>query len=152
MIWYVHRQAGAIVFAGQYVQPGYATESLDDTVSAELQAFLAPSPSQVFQQALAAGVAVTSTGTPSLNAIYTIDQKQDATITGIATGIAARGRVPGGGATFDYPDKAYLDSDGASGSTHAFTGAQFLNLAAAIEDYVYALSRGQTPTTPLVIA
>lgn len=43
MIWYVHRNADAkIVFAAQYAQDGYATEQLDDTTSAELQAFLAP--------------------------------------------------------------------------------------------------------------
>lgn len=39
--WWVHRDTGAIVWAGQYDQPGYADEQLDDATSAELQAFLA---------------------------------------------------------------------------------------------------------------
>src|SRR5258708_3391229 len=44
-IWFVHRPNGLgtpISWAGQYVQPGYADEQLDDATSAELQAFLAP--------------------------------------------------------------------------------------------------------------
>lgn len=40
--WNVHRENGAIAWAGQYAQPGYADEVLDDSSSTELQAFLAP--------------------------------------------------------------------------------------------------------------
>ena len=42
MIWFVARTNGQIVAAFSYRQPGYAEETLDDAVSAELQAFLAP--------------------------------------------------------------------------------------------------------------
>lgn len=40
MIWYVHKEGGAIVWAGQYEQPGY-TESIADD-DADLLAFLTP--------------------------------------------------------------------------------------------------------------
>jgi len=40
-IWFIHRDnSNAIIWAGQYQQPGYADEQLDDAVSGELQAFL----------------------------------------------------------------------------------------------------------------
>lgn len=42
MSWWVHKEAGSIVWAGQYEQPGY-TESIADD-DAELLAFLAPKP------------------------------------------------------------------------------------------------------------
>ena len=45
--------------------------------------------------------------------------------------LAARNRVPGGGATFRYGDIA--------GAPHDFTSADFLNFADAVEDYVYLL-------------
>jgi hypothetical protein len=40
-IWYVHRRANnSISSAHQQIQPGYAEEALDDTTSADLQAYL----------------------------------------------------------------------------------------------------------------
>ena len=40
-IWYVHRNGGnAIVSANTVMQPGYATEALDDASNAEIQAYL----------------------------------------------------------------------------------------------------------------
>jgi hypothetical protein len=104
----------------------------------------APDPRAAFAATLAGGCAIQSTATPALNATYAIDAPAQQTIAGVATGIAARSRVPGGGASFNYPD--------ASGQLHAFTAADFLNLAAAIEDYVYALSNGEAPAQPVVIA
>jgi hypothetical protein len=47
MIWFVHRTGGQgtpINWAGQYQQPGYADEAVDDAASAELKAFLTPPP------------------------------------------------------------------------------------------------------------
>jgi hypothetical protein len=42
-VWFVHRRDdGSISWAGQYVQPGYADEQLDDATSAELHTFLNP--------------------------------------------------------------------------------------------------------------
>lgn len=39
-IWYVHRRDdGSIAMAGEYPQPGYADEALDDATNAEIAAF-----------------------------------------------------------------------------------------------------------------
>jgi hypothetical protein len=103
-----------------------------------------PDPAQLFAMAIAAGCRISSAATPALNGTYAIDDAAQQTITGIAAGIAARNRVPGGGATFTYPDMA--------GTLHAFSAADFLDFATAVEDYVYALSNGQTPAQPVQIA
>lgn len=96
-----------------------------------------PAPSSVavaqgkLDAALTAGVTVTSTATPALNGVYAVDPPSQANISGIATGIAARSRLPGGGSTFNYGD--------ISGGQHAFASADFLNFADAVEDFCYAL-------------
>lgn len=96
---------------------------------------------------LATGIIVTSTATPALNGTYAVDEEAQRFIAGTAAGIAARNRVPGGGATFGYGDM--------SGVPHNFTSADFLNFADAVEDYVYQLYAttqlllsGQTATWP----
>ncbi|MGB8840764.1 MAG: hypothetical protein WCC64_06810 [Aliidongia sp.] len=95
----------------------------------------------------ASGVAIISTSTPSLSGTYAIDPVSLANLTALSTGIAAGKPLPGGGTTFNYADIA--------GVQHAFTAAAFLNLAAAIESYVYdfdqalaALIAGQAATIP----
>jgi hypothetical protein len=109
---------------------------------------------------LRAGVAVLSTATPALNGTYTLDPGAPSSlpglnaITSISTGIAAGKALPGGGTTFNYAD--------VTGTPHAFTAANFLNFAAALESYVYALTQavgflvsgGTTtlPAQPVVIA
>lgn len=77
------------------------------------------------QPVLDAGVSVVSTSTPSLNGTYALDQKSQAAIASISTGISAGKGLPGGGPTFVY-----------AGIT--FTSAQFLDLASALEGYVYS--------------
>jgi hypothetical protein len=108
---------------------------------------------QVVPNIFAQGVAVQSSGTPSLNAIYAIIPSALDALTSLSTGIAAGKPLPGGGSTFNYPD--------ATGSPHALTSTNLLNLAAAIESYVYnyqqslgALLVGTAaslPTQPLAI-
>jgi hypothetical protein len=109
---------------------------------------------QVVPGLFAQGVAVQSSGTPALNATYALIPSALDALTSLSTGIAAGKPLPGGGATFNYPD--------ATGSPHALTGTNLLNLAAAIEGYVYdyqqslgALLAGTTaafPTQPLTIS
>jgi hypothetical protein len=93
------------------------------------------------------GVAIISTSTPSLSGTYAIDPASLANLTALSTGIAAGKPLPGGGTTFNYADIA--------GVQRAFTAASFLNLAAAIETYVYdfdqalaALIASQSATMP----
>jgi hypothetical protein len=109
---------------------------------------------QWMPQAIAGGVAVTSSGTPALNGTYAVDAGSQANIAALSTGIAAGKPLPGGGATFNYPD--------IEGTQHAFSAANFLNFAAAIEGYIYALDQALAtlvnggsaalPSTPLAIA
>jgi hypothetical protein len=96
-------------------------------------AYVAPtlSPQQVSAAALYAGIAIKSTSTPSLNGTYAVTPTAQADITATITGIAAGEGLPGGGSTFTFLD--------ASGAPHTFTQAQFVALAAAIRNYVYAL-------------
>jgi hypothetical protein len=108
---------------------------------------------QVMQQQVvpllqASGVAIISTNTPSLSGTYAIDPASLANLTALSTGIAAGKPLPGGGTNFNYADIA--------GAQHVFTAAAFLNLAAAIETYVYdfdqalaALIAGQSATMPV---
>lgn len=79
---------------------------------------------------VSAGCAVTSTATPALNGTYALDQPSLFNITSLSAGIAAGKPLPGGGTTFNYPD--------ISSAQHAFTGANFLDFAAAIETLIYS--------------
>jgi hypothetical protein len=106
-IWYVHRPAGpgtAISWAGQYQQPGYADETLDDQSSAELQAFLnpPPTPGQLFASKLQDGLAVTSTGTPAISATYALDQTTLSEIQAVANDFAIGFGLPAD--WVGYPD------------------------------------------------
>lgn len=149
MIWFIHRNDGpgtSISWAGQYEQPGYADEQLDDATSTELQAFLDPplSPEEQIAALIGAGLQIVSTSTPALNGTYGIGTAEQGNISGIAAGIGSRNRLPGGGQTFNYGD--------ATNVLHAFTGPNFLNFAAAVEDFLYALEQGTPPKQPITIA
>lgn len=88
-------------------------------------------PNADLSQKLAAGITITSTATPALNGAYGIDDQSQRFISGTAASIAARSRLPGGGATFGYGD--------ITGAPHNFSSSDFLNFADAVEDYVYNL-------------
>ena len=112
-------------------------------------AFVAGTPSaqSVFNAALAAGIAVTSTGTSALNATYSVTQEAQDNAAAVAASIGSGQGLPGGGTTFEYLDSANVP--------HAFTAAQFLTLADAIRNYVYQLDiqlataqNGGTPSWP----
>ena len=95
--------------------------------------YVAPTPSvaQIAAAALSAGLTITSTSTPALNGIYSVDAQAQANITSVMTGVAAGVGLPGGGASFNWLDR--------SGAHHTFTQVQFLNLSKAIMNYVYNL-------------
>ena len=107
-----------------------------------------PSPAQVAAIAMSAGLAVTSTSTPSLNGTYSVGAQAQADITSVMTGVAVGVGLPGGGSSFYW-----LDS---GGTPHNFTQAQFLSLATAIRNYVYLLDmygygQGSQPTATATI-
>lgn len=92
---------------------------------------------------LAAGLAITSTGTPTLNGTYGCDSVSQADIVAIETSLNAGKGFPGGATTFGYPDM--------SGALHSFSQTEFTAFAAAVRDYVYALRSvisGQSTTLP----
>ena len=98
--------------------------------------------------ALAAGIAITSTSTPALNATYMTNAAAQAAVTSVITGIATGAGLPGGGATFIFLD--------ASGVPHTVTQAQFIALATAIRNYIYALdlyaaNQGSQPAASVAI-
>jgi hypothetical protein len=84
---------------------------------------------QWLPNAMGGGVAITSTGTPALNSTYATDPNSIANIVALSTGIAAGKPLPGGGSSFNYPD--------ATGAMFAFSSANFLNFAAAVEGLIY---------------
>jgi hypothetical protein len=97
-----------------------------------------------------AGVQITSAAAPTLNATYSVRPDVTAKATALATGIAAGKPVPGGGSTFNYPD--------ITNAMHAFTAANFLNFAAAIETFLYdfeqslsTLLNGGSATMPSLV-
>jgi hypothetical protein len=98
---------------------------------------------QSAQMALAAGLNVTSTGTPTLNGTFAVDQLSQMDVIAIETSLNAGKGFPGVSSTFSYPD--------ASGAIHTFSEANFTDLAAAIRDFVYgcrAVIAGTSTTLP----
>jgi len=91
------------------------------------------------QALIAAGLSLVSTGTPSLNATYSIDTDAKSVIDGIYSGIKNGDGLPGGGATFVYRDIL--------GGAHSFDETTFAAFAKATRDYLYALAQGATPGT-----
>lgn len=102
----------------------------------------------------ASGVAVTSTGTSAINATYAITPAAFQKLALITSLIGNAKGLPGGAGTFVYPD--------ITNTNHTFTPTLILNLATALQTYVYAWEVALTtkvgggaasfPTVPLVIA
>lgn len=120
------------------------------SIPASIQALLpaptgtiTPSPAQQAASMLASGIAITSTGTPALNATYAVDQPSQMDIIAIETSLNAGKGFPGGATNFNFPD--------ITGAMHSFSAANFTNFAAAVRDYVYALKSviaGASQTLP----
>jgi len=135
-IWWVHRPNGPgtpIAWAGQYAQPGYADEQLDDTISTELQTFLnpPPTPQQQRDQKAAQGIAITSLTAPVLNATYALDPVTLDQIGSVARDTAAGLGLPGGAVIFTYPDINSVPC--------TFTEPQIQGLYKAMRDLVFQL-------------
>jgi hypothetical protein len=117
--------------------------------AAQQQAAAIAAAEAAYAAAIAAGIQITSTSSPALNGSYAIDQTAQDAMTEVVTGIADGEGLPGGGATFIYPD--------ASGAPHTFTAAQFTTFAVVVRNYVYALDlfvegQGEMPSPSATIA
>lgn len=100
--------------------PGYATA----LAGQEAQA--------TFGTAIAAGLAITSTGTSALNATYALDATSQGQLYQIAVFGQTYGVFPNGSSTINYPD--------ITGTQHTFTTTQASNLLKAVAVYVYSLN------------
>lgn len=80
---------------------------------------------------IAQGIAITSTGTPALNATYALDQNTLTQIQALASDCTLGYGFPGGAGTFDYPDL--------TGTPHTFASADMVNLYKAMRSVIYLL-------------
>lgn len=98
--------------------------------------------------AFAAGLAITSTGTPALNGTYAIDPATQAHIQAEVISILLNSTFADGSTTVVWPDMA--------GNTHTFGSiAEFKQFAAAVAAYVAALFKvgnGTLTTLPAATA
>lgn len=89
----------------------------------------APTLAQQAQAALAEGLAITSTGTPSLNGVYAVDSATQGRITGTMLFVQVNGKFPGSSVTMTWAL--------ANGSVVTFPGtAEFQAFASAVATYV----------------
>ena len=132
-------------------EPGWsATETSGGwTFSAPAPLVLSPEQqaAQELDTRIAAGISVTSTSTPTLNATYALDAVTLDQIGSVARDAAAGLGLPGGATTFSYPDS--------TGTPHALSGAQVQALYKAQRDLLFALNtqaavvaHGGEPTWP----
>lgn len=90
-----------------------------------------PTPDELLANRLGAGITITSTGTSSLDATYSIGSDVQVQITGVLALIAVGQGLPNDAPTIPWPDLA--------GAPHLFTAVAFQDFAAAISNYVFAL-------------
>lgn len=96
--------------------------------------------------AIAAGIAITSTATPSLNGTYDLDQTSQNQVSATTTYILLNGTFPGGGTTMPWVDQ--------NGSAHVWPNvAEFKAFATVYANYVaavslYAASNGASGALP----
>lgn len=91
-----------------------------------------PTTDELLGQKIAAGIQIVSTGTPSLNGTYSLEDEEKQNITGILASIANGLGLPGGQSTIPLADMG--------GDPHSFTADALKALSKAMADYSYALS------------
>lgn len=97
-----------------------------------------PTSAQAVAQKLANGIAITSTGTPALNATYALDQVTQQDIVSIWAYIKEHAAFPAGMVSLPFPD--------INGALHSFpTPAQFVAFATACADIVTQIKLGVSP-------
>jgi len=105
---------------------------------------LPPTPQQIAAQKLGNGIAITSTGTPALNATYAIDPLTQGQIASVSIYIQTNGRFPAALSVLPWPD--------ITGTMHSFVSpAQFTAFATAVADVVTAIDLGQSPNQAATI-
>lgn len=123
--------AGDIVF-GAAMTPEQTAAVAAVYAAHNPDAIPALTPDQVLAEKIAAGIAITCTGTPALNATYALDATTMDQIGSVARDAASGLGLPGGAASFTYPD--------ASGQPRTFTSAQIVALYRAQRDLLFTLN------------
>jgi hypothetical protein len=86
----------------------------------------------VAQQMIAAGIGITSVGTPALDGTYAIDPTSQGDIVAVSAYIGEFGTFPNAQTTLPYPD--------ISGTIHTFPSVlEWAGFAKAVADYVAAI-------------
>jgi hypothetical protein len=108
-------------------------------------------PDGLYASKLSAGLAITSTATPSLNGTYAINPEWQGRIEAISDGLANGKGLPHNAATIAWKD--------INGGVHNFSPKDFLNFSVVVRDYVFdmlgtesALAQGLTATWPTATA
>lgn len=83
-------------------------------------------------QKIAAGIAITSTGTPAISATYALDALTLSQVQSVAQDAGSGLGLPGGASTFTYPDIA--------GQPRTFTSAQLIAVYRAMRDLLLILN------------
>lgn len=118
----------------------------NDTFTAPAVVPLVLSPTQTAQNAIAAGLTVTSTSTPVLNGTYALNPTSLADLNGLVTGVMIAGTFPNDAATYDYHDASLV--------AHTFPSlTEFKAFATAVLNFVssvtqYAKSGGALGSIP----
>ncbi|MDE1906632.1 MAG: hypothetical protein KGH75_09310, partial [Rhodospirillales bacterium] len=120
---------GAWIFTAAH---GAILGPFPDTLTPGTAPYIPPPTPTLAQQAaamIAAGLGITSTGTPALNGTYSVDATAQHNIQAVQIYIQANGKFPGSSGTYAWLDKA--------GAPHAFpTVAEFTAFATAVADFV----------------
>jgi hypothetical protein len=106
-----------------------------------------PTAQQLLAEKLAAGITLTSTGTPALNATYALDDVSTAQIFQIGLYANQFGVFPSGGTTQAYPDIAGTPHDFGIAAFIAFLRA-VAPLVSALETQAGVMAQGGTPSWP----
>lgn len=136
--------------AGNFV---YGPDMTQDQINAVQAVYAAhnpdtPDPQATYNDKLAAGITITSTGNAGISATYALDDTTLSQISSVARDAASGLGLPQNASTFDYPD-----IDGNMG--HAFSATDIQNLYKAMRDLVANLQeqlavakQGGTPAWP----
>lgn len=105
---------------------------LQDVFATQYPAGWPPTLAQQAAAAIAAGLAITSTGTPALDGTYSVDEDAQSEIGWVSNYILVNGKFPGGATQYPWIDMA--------NQNHLFQSTQdFQTFATVVADYVAAL-------------
>ena len=115
-------------------KPGYAEIADNDARWQEYETALTVGTDTQITLAskIAAGIVITSTGTPALSGTYALDATTLSQIGPVARDATGGLGLPGGGSTFSYPD--------ASGTPRVLTAETIQGLYKAMRDCLFALN------------